>query len=152
LAREAGLTIGRGILVGDDLACAGTTDVYAIGECAEHRGQVYGLLAPVWEQTRVLADRLTGRNPVSLYEGSHSSTKLKVADVDLAVMGLKEPADDDEVITYAEPSRGIYKKLIVRADRLVGATLLGDGTVVPRLTQMFAESMTLPENRSEAMF
>lgn len=152
LARQAGLTIGRGIIVGDDLACAGFPDIYAVGECAEHRGQVYGLVAPVWEQARVLANRLTGRNPNATYEGSRPSTKLKVAGIDLAVMGLKEPADDDEVITYAEPSRGIYKKLIVREDRLVGATLLGDGAVVPTLTQMFAESTYLPENRAEAMF
>ena len=152
LAREAGLRIGRAIVVDDDLACVGASDIYAIGECVEHRGQVYGLVAPVWEQARVLADRLTGRNPSSIYEGSRLSTKLKVAGIDLAVMGLKDPADDDEVITYAEPSRGIYKKLIVRDDRLVGASLLGDGTVVPTLTQMFAESMSLPENRSEAMF
>jgi NAD(P)H-dependent nitrite reductase large subunit len=152
LARDAGLTIGRGIVVGDNLACVDADDVYAVGECAEHRGQVQGLVAPVWEQARVLADRLTGRSLDSRFEGFRPSTKLKVAGIDLAVMGLKEPGDEDEVITYAEPSRGIYKKLIVRQDRLVGATLLGDGTVVPTLTQMFAESTALPENRSDAMF
>jgi NAD(P)H-dependent nitrite reductase large subunit len=152
LAREAGLTVAKGIVVGDDLACAGAENVFAVGECVEHRGQIYGLLAPAWEQTRVLADRLTGRNAGAKYDGSRPSTKLKVAGVDLAVMGLKEPSDDDEVITYAEPARGIYKKLIVRDNRLVGATVMGDGTVVPTLTQMFMESSPLPGNRSEALF
>src|SRR4029453_7353061 len=84
LAREAGLTVGRGIVIGDDLACAGAANVYAVGECAEHRGQIYGLLAPAWEQTRVLADRLTERNAGAKYEGSRPSTKLKVAGGDLA--------------------------------------------------------------------
>ena len=64
---RAGLAVKRGIVVGDDLACEGAPDVYAIGECAEHRGRVYGLVAPLWEQAQVLADRLTGRNPRALY-------------------------------------------------------------------------------------
>jgi nitrite reductase (NADH) large subunit len=63
LAKDAGLAVNRGIIVGDDLACDGAADVYAVGECAEHCGQVYGLVAPVWEQAQILADRLTGRNP-----------------------------------------------------------------------------------------
>ena len=152
VARDAGLLVARGIVVGDDLACAGAADVYAIGECAEHRGQVYGLVAPVWEQSRLLADRLSGRRPQAVYEGSRTSTKLKIAGLDLAVMGLKEAADDDEVITYAEPARGIYKKLIVRDSRLVGAMLMGDGLIVPTLAQMFGESTPLPENRSDVLF
>ena len=132
LARRAGLQVGRGILVGDDLACMGAADVYAIGECAEHRGLVYGLVAPAWEQARVLADRLACRDPHAVYAGSRMSTKLKVAGIDLAVMGVKEPIDDDdEVVSYAEPSRGIYKKLIVHGNRLAGAIIIGDGGVVP---------------------
>ena len=136
LAVEAGLTVNRGIVVGDDLACSvgGTaaSDVFAVGECAEHRGRVYGLVAPLWEQTARLADRLSGRNPDAVYLGSSVSTKLKVMGVDLAVMGDKEPVgEDDEVVSYSEPSRGIYKKLIVRNDRLAGAIILGDGAVVP---------------------
>jgi NAD(P)H-dependent nitrite reductase large subunit len=152
LARQAGLPVARGIIVGDDLACAGITDVYAVGECAEHRGQTYGLVAPLWEQTRVLAERLTGKKPTARYEGSRPSTTLKVSGVDLAVMGLKEPEDDDEVISYAEPARGIYKKLIVRNNRLAGAIVIGDGAVVPFLSQAFAESTPLPATRSEALF
>ena len=73
--------------------------------------------------------------------------------VDLAVMGDKEPVgDDDEVVSYSEPSRGIYKKLIVRNDRLVGAIVLGDGAVVPSLLQTFASGMPLAENRADVLF
>jgi NAD(P)H-dependent nitrite reductase large subunit len=153
VAVRAGLRVQRGIVVGDDLACDGVRDVYAIGECAEHRGRVYGLVAPLWEQAQVLADRLTGKNPQAVYAGSRPSTKLKVAGVDLAVMGDKDPVEeDDEVVTYAEPSRGIYKKLVVRNNRLAGAIVLGDGAVVPSLVRLFSESSVIPENRADLLF
>ncbi len=157
LAADAGLEVNRGIVVGDDLACfagdATVSDVFAVGECAEHRGRVYGLVAPLWEQTARLADRLSGRNPEAVYVGSSVSTKLKVMGVDLAVMGDKEPVgEDDEVVSYSEPSRGIYKKLIVRNDRLAGAIILGDGAVVPSLLQTFASGSSLHENRAEILF
>jgi nitrite reductase (NADH) large subunit len=153
LAARAGLHVNRGIVVGDDLACVDAPGVYAVGECAEHRGQVYGLVAPIWEQTSVLADRLSGRNLHASYSGSRTSTKLKVAGVDVAVMGSKEPRDaDDEVVSYVEPRRGVYKKLIVREDRLVGAIVMGDGAIVPTLLQAFGEGAPLGANRSELLF
>ena len=153
LAVKAGLQVKRGIVVGDDLACVDAPGVYAIGECAEHRGLVYGLVAPIWEQTPVLADRLSGRNPHASYSGSRTSTKLKVAGVDVAVMGSKEPTRaDDEVVCYVEPSRGVYKKLIVRDDRLIGAIVMGDGAIVPSLLQAFGECAPLAANRSELLF
>lgn len=153
LALRAGLEVDRGIVVGDDLSCRPATDVYAIGDCAQHRGRVYGLVAPVWEQADVLADRLTGRNPQARYRGTNTSTKLKVAGVDLAVMGDKEPVEeDDEVVSYAEPSRGVYKKLIVRNNRLTGAIVIGDGAIVPRLLQAFREPRALPESRPQLLF
>jgi NAD(P)H-dependent nitrite reductase large subunit len=157
LAVDAGLKVNRGIVVGDDLGCFAednrAPDVFAVGECAEHRGRVYGLVAPLWEQTARLADRLSGRNPDAVYVGSTVSTKLKVMGVDLAVMGDKEPVgDDDEVVSYSEPSRGIYKKLIVRNDRLVGAIILGDGAVVPSLLQTFTSGLPITENRADVLF
>ena len=153
LAVRAGLRVKRGILIGDDLSCEGAPDVYAIGECAEHRGRVYGLVAPLWEQAQVLADRLTGKNPRALYIGSKASTKLKVAGVDVAAMGEKDPAeDDDEVVSYAEPSRGVYKKLVVRNNRLVGAIVIGDGATVPSLLRVFGESTRVPDDRAELLF
>ncbi len=153
LALEAGLEVNRGIVVGDDLGCVNAPGVYAVGECAEHRGRVYGLVAPVWEQTAHLADRLSGRNPAAVYSGSRVSTKLKVVGVDVAVMGEKEPTgEDDEVVSYSERSRGIYKKLILRNDRLVGAIVIGDGAIVPSLLQSFAEGGALTDNRAELLF
>lgn len=153
LAGAAGLEVDRGILVGDDLSCTRARDVYAIGECSQHRGRVYGLVAPLWEQAQVLADRLTGRHPEALYTGSTLTTKLKVAGLDVAVMGIKEPASDqDEVVSYAEPARGIYKKLILRGNRLVGAILIGDGAVVPSIAQAFARATPLADRRSEILF
>lgn len=153
LARRAGLEVERGIVVSDDLLCRGVPDVYAIGECAQHRGRVYGLVAPLWEQAECLAERLTGRKPHARYEGSRTSTKLKVMGVDVAVMGEKEPAhEDDEVVSYVEPSRGVYKKLIVRKNRLAGAIVMGDGAVVPSLLQAFADGTELTENRAELLF
>ncbi len=153
LARMAGLHVRRGILVNDSLTCRNDQDVYAIGECAEHRGQVYGLVAPLWEQARVLAERLTGRNEDSAYGGSQVSTKLKVMGVELAVAGDKDPLDeDDEVVTYVEPNRNVYKKVIVRDGKVKGAILLGDGLTMPRILQAFDRGEALPENRSELLF
>ena len=159
LAADAGLHVNRGIVVGDDLGCfdgvrrTKVADVYAVGECAEHRGRVYGLVAPLWDQTARLADRMSGRNPDAVYLGSSLSTKLKVLGVDLAVMGDKEPTgEDDEVVSYSEPSKGIYKKLVVRNDRLAGAIVLGDPTVVPSLLQTFASGLPLPGNRADVLF
>jgi nitrite reductase (NADH) large subunit len=153
VAVRSGLPVARGIIVGDDLACEGFPDVYAIGECAEHRGRVYGLVAPLWEQAQVLAERLSGRNPRALYVGSKPSTKLKVAGVDLAAMGDKEPVDeDDEVISYAEPNRGIYKKLVIHKNRLAGAIVIGDGSIVPSLLRLYSDAGIVSENRAEVLF
>ena len=153
LARMTGLHVRRGILVTDSLACRNDQDIYSIGECAEHRSQVYGLVAPLWEQARVLAERLTGRNADALYTGSRISTKLKVMGVELAVAGDKDPSsDEDEVVTYVEPNRNVYKKVIVRDGKVTGAILLGDGLTVPRILQAFDRGEALPENRSELLF
>ena len=157
LAVRAGLDVERGIVVGDDLACRvqgrPCPDIYAIGECAQHAGVVYGLVAPVWEQAQVLSGRLTGRTPDTRYRGTSTSTKLKVAGVQLAVMGDKDPVEeDDEVVSYSEPSRGIYKKLILRNNRLAGAIVMGDGAIVPGLIQAFREGAPLSDSRIQLLF
>lgn len=152
LAERSGLAVRRGILVGDDLACVGHSNLYAIGDCAEHRGHTHGLVAPAWEQASVLADQLTGRNPDARYTGSRATTKLKVADLDVAVMGEKETTEDADVVTYAELSRGIYKRLIVRDNRLAGAILIGAGPAVPAVTQAFIDGVPLPLLRSDLLF
>jgi nitrite reductase (NADH) large subunit len=150
VAAASGLTVGRGVVVDDQMVAA--PDVYAVGECAEHRGQVYGLVAPLWEQARVLADHLTGVNPAAAYHGSKVSTKLKVAGVDVASMGLTAPAEGDESVTFAEPAKGIYKNVIVRDGRLVGATLVGDVSKAAYLIQAFERGLDLPDERASLLF
>ena len=153
LARDAGLKVERGIVVDDGLNCPDDSKIFAVGECAQHRGQVYGLVAPLWEQTAILADRLSGRHPQAAYRGSKVSTKLKVMGVELAVMGDKHPREPgDEEVSYVEQSRGIYKKLIIRNGQLAGAILLGDSLRAASLHQYFDQGSELPENRAELLF
>src|SRR5207248_4246372 len=100
--------------------------IHAVGECAQHRGKLYGLVDPVYEQARVLADVLTGAEPQPAYEGSRLATTLKVMGVDLTSMGDASGAGPDcEVLTHCDPARGVYKKLVVRQNRLEGAIVLG---------------------------
>ncbi|BFU44409.1 nitrite reductase large subunit NirB [Krasilnikovia sp. MM14-A1004] len=153
LAATSGLAVDRGVVVDDQMRVAGETDIYAVGECAQHRGVTYGLVAPLWDQARVLADHVTGRNLDAAYHGSQVATKLKVAGVDVAAMGLKEPElDTDETVTFAEPRRGVYQSLIIRDDRLVGATLVGDVRKVAFLMQAFDRGLPLPEDRAGLLF
>ena len=106
----SGLTVERAIVIDDQMRSVDDPDIYAVGECAQHRGEVYGLVAPLWEQAVVLADHVTGANPKAAYHGSRIATKLKVVGVDVASMGVKGPEKpDDEFVRFAEPKRGIYK-------------------------------------------
>ncbi len=153
LAQGAGLTVERAIVVDDHMRSVDCDQIYVVGECAQHRGQVYGLVAPLWEQASILADHLTGADTTSAYHGSKMATKLKVAGVDVAAMGLKAPEhDDDEFVQFSEPRHGIYKTLIVRDNKLVGATLLGDVSKVAFLTQAFDGGLPLPDERISLMF
>ncbi|MFF0153676.1 nitrite reductase large subunit NirB [Micromonospora sp. NPDC005203] len=153
MAATSGLPVERGIVVDDQMRVQDEVDIYSVGECAQHRGETYGLVAPLWEQARVLADHLTGTNPFAAYHGSRLATKLKVAGVDVASMGLKEAErDDDETVVFAEPRKGVYKSIIIRDDRLVGATLLGDVRKVAFLMQAFDRGLALPKERVEMLF
>lgn len=153
LARDAGLLVDRGIVVGDHLSVPDRRDVFAIGECAQHRGRTYGLVAPLWEQAAVLADVLSGKRPEARYTGSKVATKLKVMGIELTVMGARNPEhEDDEEVSYVEPSRGVYKKLIVRKNRVVGAILLGDVTAAPALLQAFDRGSPLASDRGAILF
>jgi nitrite reductase (NADH) large subunit len=125
LARAAGLDINRGILVGDDL---GTSDpaIYAVGECVEHNGQTFGLVAPLWEQARVCAARLAG-DIGAAYLPQPVYTSLKITGVDVFSAGVLAAAEeDDDLVTLSDTAAGIYKKLILRGDQLVGCVLYGD--------------------------
>ncbi|BEP13381.1 nitrite reductase large subunit NirB [Acidothermaceae bacterium B102] len=153
LAQRAGLTVERAIVVDDHMRSIDDDDVYVVGECAQHRGHVYGLVAPLWEQAIVLADHLTRTDVSAVYQGSRMATKLKVAGVDVASMGIKAPEHpDDEFVQFSEPRRGIYKTIIIRDGKLVGATLLGDTSKVAFLIQAFDRGLPLPEERISLMF
>ncbi|MCK0174414.1 nitrite reductase large subunit NirB [Mycolicibacterium sp. F2034L] len=153
LARRAGLTVERAIAVDDHMRSIDDDHIYVVGECAQHRGQVYGLVAPLWEQAGVLADHLTRADPAATYRGSRTATKLKVAGVDVASMGLKGPElPDDEFVQYSEPRHGVYKTIVIRDGKLVGATLLGDVSKVSFLTQAFDTGLPLPDERVSLMF
>ena len=153
LAARAGLRVERAIVVDDTLSAVGCDHVYAIGECAQHRGDVPGLWAPAWEQARVLADRVTGADPGAQYHGSKPATKLKVSGVQLATMGIVEPDDErDEVVRYSEPRRRIYKSVIIRDGRIAGAILLGDLAGAASLTQALDNATVLPEERAALLF
>lgn len=153
IAAGSGLTVERGIVVDDHMRCVDDRDIYAVGECAQHRGQMYGLVAPLWEQAKVLADHITGRNPKAAYHGSRVATKLKVMGVEVASMGIVEPEyPEDEVVQFSEPKRGTYKKLIIRDGRLVGGILLGDISKAAYLMQAFDRNTPLPEERLRLLF
>lgn len=127
--------------------------MFAVGECCQHRGELAGLVAPLWEQAVILADVLTGVNPEAAYAGSKSSTKLKVAGVDVASMGVKSPERaDDEFLQYYQPSTGTYKNIVIRDGKLIGATLLGDVSKVGSLTQAFDDKVPLPDNPVSLLF
>jgi nitrite reductase (NADH) large subunit len=153
LAVTSGFTVERAIVVDDQMRTMDDEDVYAVGECVQHRGEVYGLVAPLWEQAVVLADHLTGSDPDAAYHGSRTATKLKVAGVDVASMGVQGPErDTDEHIVFSEPRRGVYKSLVIRDEKLIGATVLGDTSKVAFLMQAFDRGLPLPVERLEMMF
>ena len=153
IGRSAGLTVERAIVVDNHMRCVDDLNVYAVGECAQHRGRVYGLVAPLWDQAKVFADQVTRANRDAAYHGSKLATKLKVMGVELASMGLTEPEhENDEVIQFSEARHGTYKKLIVRDGRLVGAMLMGDISKAAYLMQAFDRDSPLPDERLSLLF
>ncbi|HZM64777.1 MAG TPA: nitrite reductase large subunit NirB [Nakamurella sp.] len=153
LAVTSGFTVERAIVVDDQMRTMDDPDVYAVGECVQHRGEVYGLVAPLWEQAVVLANQITGTDTSAAYFGSRTATKLKVAGVDVASMGVQGPErDTDEHIVFSEPRRGVYKSLVIRDEKLIGATMLGDTSKVAFLMQAFDRGLPLPAERLEMLF
>lgn len=124
LAQKAGLHCERGILVNDTMQ---TFDpkIYAVGECVQHRSQCYGLVAPLFEQAKVAANHLAEMG-IARYEGSVTSTKLKVTGIDLFSAGEFNEGEDDETLVLQDPSQGVYKKLVIRDNKVRGAVLYGD--------------------------
>jgi nitrite reductase (NADH) large subunit len=124
-AKSSGLTVERGIVVDDQMRTS-DPDIFAVGECAQHRGQCYGLVAPIWEMCRTLADVLTEKNLGSEYHGSSLATRLKVSGVDLYSAGQFSGGEGCEDIVFRDPGRGVYKRIVIKDDRLVGTVLFGE--------------------------
>ena len=124
LAQRAGLHCERGIVVNDTMQ---TFDprIYAVGECVQHREQCYGLVAPLFEQAKVAANHLAEMG-IARYQGSVTSTKLKVTGIDLFSAGEFNEGEDDETLILQDPAQGVYKKLVLRDNRVRGAVLYGD--------------------------
>jgi len=125
LATAMRLQCNRGVLVSDTLQTLTDPRIYAVGECANHRGTAYGLVAPLYEQAIVCANHLADHG-IGRYLGSQVSTKLKVTGIDLFSAGDFMGAEGTEAIVLRDPPRGVYKKLVLQGDKLVGACLYGD--------------------------
>lgn len=150
LAESAGIACNRGILVNDTLQ---TFDprIYAIGECASHRGIAYGLVAPLFEQAKVCANHLAQLG-YSRYQGSVTSTKLKVTGIDLFSAGEFMGGEGTETITLSDPIGGVYKKLVIKDDVLVGACLYGDTADGGWYFRQIRENHNVSEIRDHLMF
>ena len=145
LAKEAGLAVHKGILVDDELR---TSDphIRALGDCAQHDGTVYGLAAPALEQADVLAELLAG-DANARYSGTRSLTRLTLAGnsaFDLAAFGETEALPGDDVVQLADATRGTYRKVVVRDDRLVGGVLVGELGTVGALARAWEGAEPLP--------
>lgn len=142
-ARAAGLEIGRGIVV-DDFMVTSDPDIYAVGECAEHNSKVYGLVAPLYEQGKVLADHITGR-PTEGYHGSATFTSLKVSGCDLFSAGKIYEGETIRGIEVFNGVDNVYKKVFVDQGKVVGAVLYGDTEEGNRFYNMIKKGETIED-------
>ncbi|WP_138416061.1 nitrite reductase large subunit NirB [Aquibacillus sediminis] len=146
LAKEAGVSTNRGIIVNDYME-TDIPDVYAIGECAEHRGMVYGLVAPLYEQAQVLAKRIC-QVDTEPYQGSVTGTQLKVAGVDLYSAGEIEDDETTKSIKVHNDYEGVYKKVVIRDNLVVGTVLYGETAESTRLFRMLSKQEDVSEMTS----
>ncbi|HIJ33436.1 MAG TPA: NAD(P)/FAD-dependent oxidoreductase [Gammaproteobacteria bacterium] len=150
LAKSSGLYCNRGVVVSDTMQSY-DPKIYAVGECVEHRGTTYGLVAPLFEQAKVVANHLA-QYGIGIYSGSVTSTKLKVTGVDLFSAGNFREEEGDDVLLYQDPNRGIYKKLVLANNRIKGAVLYGDTIDGARYFQMMRDSTDVTELRDSLLF
>jgi nitrite reductase (NADH) large subunit len=149
LAQAAGISVNRGIVVDDRLATS-VDGVYALGECAEHRGLCYGLVEPAYEQAKVLADNLAGRT--AAYAGSVLSTNLKVSGVSVFSVGDFTGTEGTEAIVLSDARQGTYKKLVIAGGLLTGAILIGDTQDALWYLELIRSGASIGAFRSDLMF
>ncbi len=151
LAESMHLHCNRGIVVTDTLQTVTDARIYAVGECAAHRGIAYGLVAPLFEQAKVAANHLAQWG-IGRYTGSQTSTKLKVTGIDLFSAGNFTGGEGTEEIVLSDPFGGVYKKLVLQGDRLVGACLYGDTVDGSWYFKLLREGRSVADLRDRLMF
>lgn len=150
LAREAGLQCDRGIVVDDTLQ---TDDprIQAVGECVQHRGVTFGLVAPVWEQARVCAEHLAGVGG-DVFRAPETATRLKVSGIEVYSAGVFDGDTNCENLVLRAPRRGIYRRLVLRDARVVGAVLFGDTSDGSWYHQLMADNRDISDVRQRLLF
>jgi len=150
LAHDAGLYCRKGVVVNDTMQ---TFDprIYAVGECVAHRGTSYGLVAPLFEMAKVCANHLAGYG-IGRYEGSVVSTKLKVTGIDVFSAGALAAGQGDEEVLLHDPGAGVYKKLVLRDNRIVGSVLYGDTVDGSWYFELLKDRREVQELRDQLMF
>ena len=149
LAKEAGIAVNRGVVVNDSMQTS-SPDIFALGECAEHRGTCYGLVEPAYEQARVLARHLAGKP--AAYQGSVVSTNLKVSGVSVFSAGDFMGGEGSESLVLTDRRRGTYKKLVVADGRLTGAVLIGDTVDALWYLELIRNRYQVAAIRTDMMF
>jgi nitrite reductase (NADH) large subunit len=151
LGRAAGLDVNRGLLVGDDMRTSDPS-IYAVGECIEHNGQVFGLVAPIWAQAKVCGARLAG-DDAAVYVPPPVFTSLKITGIDVFSAGALGAADEaDDEITLHDAKRGVYKKVVLRDNRIVGSVLYGHVADGPWYVQLMREKVDVSAFRDQLVF
>jgi nitrite reductase (NADH) large subunit len=149
LAKEAGISVNRGVVVDDHLQTS-AENIFALGECAEHRGICYGLVEPAYEQAKVLAGHLAARE--AAYQGSVVATNLKVSGVSVFSAGDFMGSEGSESILLSDRKRGTYKKLVVADGKLTGAVLIGETSDALWYLEMIRNRKLVAAIRKEMMF
>ena len=151
LAKACGLEVNRGIVVTDDMRTS-DPDIFSVGECVEHRGSVFGLVAPIWDQAKVCAARMAG-DANAFFASQALSTMLKITGVDVFSAGALTAADEaDDEITLRDDNRGMYKKIVIRDGKLVGSVLYGDVSDGQWYLQLMRDKTDVSELRDRLVF
>jgi nitrite reductase (NADH) large subunit len=151
LAESCGIHVNRGVVVSDTMQTITDPRIYSVGECAAHRGIAYGLVAPLFEQGKVCATHLAEFG-IGRYTGSLTSTKLKVTGIDLFSAGNFTGGPDTEEIVMSDPYGGVYKKLVIKDDKLIGACLYGDTVDGSWYFKLLRDGRKVSDIRDKLMF
>ncbi|MBE2263190.1 MAG: NAD(P)/FAD-dependent oxidoreductase [Burkholderiaceae bacterium] len=151
LAESMRLHVNRGIVVSDTMQTVTDARIYSVGECAAHRGIAYGLVAPLFEQAKVAANHLA-QFGIGRYVGSLTSTKLKVTGIDLFSAGEFQGGEGTEEIVMSDPFAGVYKKLVIKDDKLIGACLYGDTVDGSWYFKLLRDGRSISDIRDKLMF